>query len=142
MDVVGFFHLWERKYDTLDWMAVYHEKGKAGTALWYCDMNTNLYEDSAESDDDSYVPVSDEDYSSSDDDEYEWDSEYESETEYNISDGEDSSEYKDSKSDLQWLNSPAQQDSSNAPGGITEQEDISMLREQTTVSVHLMSSVL
>lgn len=137
IDAVEFFHIWERKYEILDWMAVYHEKGKAGTALWYCGMNTDFFEDPAESDDESYVPDSEED-SSSDDDEYEWDSEYESETEYEISDGEDSSEYQDSKNEPQWLKGTIQQDTPSTSGGVT---DMKML-EQTTVSVHLRFSLL
>lgn len=135
VNAVEFFQIWERKYETLSWMVVYHKEGKAATALWYSgsDMNTDLYEDSAESDDESYVPDSEEEFSSSDD-EYEWDSEYESETEYDISDGEDSSEYQESKTELQWLKGPFQQDSSDAPGGIIKQQDMKMLVEQTMVS--------
>lgn len=137
INAIEFFHIWERKYETLEWMAVYHEKGKAGTALWYCEMISDSYGDPAESDDESYVPDSEED-SSSDDDEYEWDSEYESETEYEISDGEDSSGYQDSKSEPQWLKGRIQKDKSSATGGA---KDMKML-EQTTVSVHLGFSVL
>lgn len=137
VNVVEFFRIWERNFETLIWMAVYHEKGKAGTALWYHgnDMNIDeLYEDSSESDDESYVPDSEEEFSS-DDDEYEWDSEYESEAEYGISDGEDSSEYPDSKTELQWLKASFQQGSSATPEGAAKQEDMSMLRKHTGVSV-------
>ncbi|KAH8698686.1 hypothetical protein BGW36DRAFT_358208 [Talaromyces proteolyticus] len=134
--VKDFFRMWSRRYETLTWMAVYHDMGRAGTALWYIGSQTdddNDEDESWDSDDESYVPDSEEN-SSEDDDEYEWDSEYGSDDDYEVSDDEDLDQPGDYKQAIDWLKDHGTDEKQNLDRVDTSRGNEFSLESKTAVS--------